>query len=50
MVATIVWQNSETLKGILDIKAAAVLISAALVASVSLVTRPPGAARDSSTR
>lgn len=41
MTAAVVWQNSETLGGLLDIKAAAVLISAALVFAVSLVTRPP---------
>jgi len=41
MVATVAWQNSETLQGLLDIKAAAVLISAALVALVSLQGRPP---------
>jgi len=39
MTATIVWQNSAALGEILDIKAAAVLISAALVVGVSLVTR-----------
>ena len=40
MVATVVWQNSEMLKAILDIKAAAVLISALLVVLVSLRTKP----------
>jgi sodium/proline symporter len=40
MIATVVWQNTETLKAILDIKAAAVLISAALVFVVSLLTPP----------
>jgi len=37
MVATIVWQNSEALNVFLDIKAAPVLISAALVVVVSLL-------------
>ena len=36
MTATIIWKNSATLNGLLDIKAAAVLISAALVVLVSL--------------
>ena len=41
MAATIVWKQSETLGALLDIKAAAVLISAALVLLVSLADRPP---------
>jgi len=41
ITATIVWQNSAVLSQLLDIKAAAVLISALLVFAVSLVTRPP---------
>jgi sodium/proline symporter len=36
MIATVVWQNSATLGALLDIKAAAVLISAAVVVVVSL--------------
>jgi sodium/proline symporter len=40
MIATVVWQNSDTLKAILDIKAAAVFVSALLVVLVSLQTRP----------
>jgi len=39
MVATIAWQNSDTLGSLLDIKAAAVIISAVLVLIVSLMTR-----------
>jgi sodium/proline symporter len=39
MTATVVWKNSATLAGLLDIKAAAVLISAALVILVSLATQ-----------
>jgi sodium/proline symporter len=39
MVATIVWQNSDTLGSLLDIKAAGVIISAVLVLVVSLMTR-----------
>ncbi len=42
-VATIVWQNSSALGRALDIKAAAVLISAALVFTVSLLTSEKGA-------
>ncbi len=38
MVATVIWQNSATLGALLDIKAAAVLISAFLVVTVSLLT------------
>lgn len=41
MIATVVWENSDTLKAILDIKAAAVFVSALLVVIVSLLTRPP---------
>jgi len=41
MVATVIWQNSETLGNILDIKAAAVLISAAVVIAVSLLRPMP---------
>jgi sodium/proline symporter len=46
MISAIVWQNSAGLQELLDIKAAAVLISAALVAGVSLLGRPvpPGTA------
>jgi len=40
MTATIVWQNSAALGALLDIKAAAVLISAALVLVFSLLTAP----------
>jgi sodium/proline symporter len=40
MIATVIWQNSDTLGGLLDIKAAAVLISALLVVGVSVSTRP----------
>jgi sodium/proline symporter len=40
MIATVVWKNSAALGAMLDIKAAAVLISAALVFSVSLLTQP----------
>jgi sodium/proline symporter len=39
MTATVVWKNSATLGALLDMKAAAVLISAALVILVSLATR-----------
>ena len=39
MTATIIWKNSAGLNAALDIKAAAVLISAALVLVVSLLTR-----------
>jgi sodium/proline symporter len=39
MTATIVWKNSEMLSGLLDMKAGAVIISAALVVGVSLMTR-----------
>lgn len=42
MAAAVLWQNSPYLNGILDIKASAVLISAALVVAVSLM-RPGGA-------
>lgn len=45
MIATVVWHGSARLGELLDIKAAAVLISAALVVLVSLVTRPPSAER-----
>jgi sodium/proline symporter len=38
MAATVAWQNSTTLNDVLDIKAAAVLISAALAVCVSLWT------------
>jgi len=38
MTATIVWQNTATLGALLDIKAAAVLISAVLVFAVTLLT------------
>jgi Na+/proline symporter len=38
MIATVVWKNSATLAALLDIKAAAVFISAALVILVSLAT------------
>jgi sodium/proline symporter len=40
MIATVVWQNSATLGSLLDIKAAAVLISAAVVVVVSAITPP----------
>jgi sodium/proline symporter len=40
MVATVIWQNSEALKALLDIKAAAVFISTAAVILVSLATVP----------
>jgi sodium/proline symporter len=40
MTATVVWQNSPALQAMLDIKAAPVLISAALVFLVSLLTPP----------
>jgi sodium/proline symporter len=39
MVATVIWENSNFLKDLLDIKAASVLISAALVVIVSLSSR-----------
>jgi len=39
MIAAVVWKNSATLNGILDLKAAAVLISAAVVVLVSLFDR-----------
>jgi sodium/proline symporter len=39
MSATIIWQNVASLGQLLDIKAAAVLISAGLVLGVSLMTR-----------
>ena len=39
MTATVVWKNSATLGALLDMKAAAVLISAAMVILVSLATR-----------
>ena len=39
MVATVTWKNSVLLNEVLDIKAAAVLISAVLVVLVSLQTR-----------
>jgi hypothetical protein len=38
MTATVIWRNSEALNAALDIKCAAVLISAALVVLVSLAT------------
>jgi sodium/proline symporter len=41
MLSTVVWQNSSQLNAALDLKAAAVLISAALVLGVSLLTRQP---------
>ena len=41
MIATVAWKNSATLGAILDIKAAAFLISAALVVLVSLAERKP---------
>jgi hypothetical protein len=37
MIVTVVWQNSDVLKAFLDIKAPAVLISAATVVIVSLL-------------
>jgi Na+/proline symporter len=40
MTATVIWRNAPALNELLDIKAAAVLISAALVALVSLASRP----------
>jgi sodium/proline symporter len=40
MTATVVWQNSAALQSLLDLKAAAVLTSAALVFVVSLLTQP----------
>ena len=45
MVATILWKNFESLGAVLDIKAAAVLISALLVVSVSLWGNAAGAER-----
>jgi sodium/proline symporter len=39
MTATVIWKNSAVLGSLLDIKAAAVLISALLVVLVSLATR-----------
>jgi sodium/proline symporter len=39
MTATVIWKNSEMLNALLDIKAAAVVISALLVVLVSLATR-----------
>jgi len=42
MIATVIWKNSAALNDLLDIKAAAVLISAALVVGFSLATKPPG--------
>jgi len=39
MVATVAWHNTPALGAVLDIKAAAVLVSAALVVGVSVVTR-----------
>jgi hypothetical protein len=41
IVATIVWRNTPALGQLLDIKAAAMLISALLVVGVSLVTTAP---------
>ena len=38
-IATVVWKNSERLADLLDLKAAPVLISAALVVLVSLADR-----------
>ncbi len=40
MTASIIWKNSAALNDLLDIKAAAVVISALLVIVVSLLTRP----------
>jgi sodium/proline symporter len=40
MTSAIVWKNSAALNDLLDIKAAAVVISALLVIGVSLITRP----------
>ncbi len=40
MAATIVWKNSAALSAVLDMKAAAFLISLSAVIAVSLVTRP----------
>jgi hypothetical protein len=45
MLATVLWKNLEVLNGILDIKAAAVLISALLVVSVSWWGNAAGAER-----
>ena len=45
MTTTIVWQNSETLGALLDIKAAAVIVSAALVIGISLLGPAPAAGR-----
>jgi hypothetical protein len=47
MIATVVWQNTGLSEALLDIKAAAVLISAVLVVSVSLMTSPPNGGTDS---
>lgn len=44
MIATVVWQNTPALQDLLDIKAAAVLVSAALVIAFSLTGRPAAAA------
>jgi sodium/proline symporter len=41
MTATVIWQNTGLSETLLDIKAAAVLISAVLVVSVSLMTTSP---------
>ncbi len=49
MAATVIWKNTPDLGDMLDLKAAAVLISAALVVAVSLVTGP-GAGPDDSGR
>ncbi len=38
MIATIVWKNSDALQAMLDMKVGAVLVSAVLVVSVSLLT------------
>jgi len=40
MIATVIWKNAPALNAALDIKAAAVLISAALVVAVSLASSP----------
>jgi sodium/proline symporter len=48
MTATIVWKNSAVLNELLDIKAAAVVISALLVIGFSLITRPPAPAAGTS--
>jgi sodium/proline symporter len=47
MSAAVLWKNSAALNDLLDIKAAAVVISALLVILVSLVTRPATMAPDS---